>query len=516
MTYLDRAVLGSAVMTAVFGMAAPAALAFEPPAPTGEIGTIAEIPELGAPRIAVKYVGAAADRLEGEAALERSAVSLSEAAGTTLLHVRAMSGGAQVLAVVDAGRLAEAADTDVTAAVQDVAERLSALPEVAYAEVERLFQPQQAVNDPFYAQQWHYAASDAGPDLGIDVEAGWGRATGTGVVVSVIDTGVLPHVDLAAGILPGYDFVSDPYIANDGGGRDADASDPGDWFAANGCGPGSGPRNSSWHGTHVAGTVAAVTDNATGVAGVARDARILPVRVLGRCGGSNFDIYDAIRWSAGLAVPGAPANANPAQVLNLSLGGSGTCTAGFQDAIDDAVGQGATVVVAAGNSDADAANFAPASCDDVISVAGTSRTGARAFFGRPGAGSNFGAVVDIAAPGGETFATSADGILSTLNTGATTPQADTYVFYQGTSMAAPHVAGVAALVHQADPGIAPAAVLARLQSTAQPFPSVPSRQCTTATCGAGIVDAGAAAGSGSAPTVSPTTTMAWMRLLLGG
>ena len=508
MTPLKHIFLGSAAAV----LLAPAAFAFEPAAPGGgEVGEIDEIPVIRAPRIIVKYADDEADRLDGPAGPPRSAAALSATAGTELRHVREMSGNAQVLEIVDAAGLAREEGEDMAEVAEQVAENLAELPEVEYTEVERLMQPQQAVDDPLYPQQWHYFT----PDVGIDLETGWQTATGTGVVVSVIDSGVLAHADLAAQILPGFDFITDPFIANDGDARDADASDPGDWFTAGQCGPASGARNSSWHGTHVAGTIAGVTDNGVGVAGIAQDARILPVRVLGRCGGSTFDIYDAIRWSAGLPVPDVPANANPAQVLNLSLGGGGACSPGFQDAIDDAVAAGATVVVAAGNSDADAANFSPASCDNVISVAATNRSGGRSSFGGPGRGSNFGTVVDVAAPGGETFSVTADGVLSTLNTGLTTPQNDAYAFYQGTSMAAPHVAGVAALVYQGDPAISPADVLARLQTTAQPFPTVASRQCTTATCGAGIVDAGKATGTAPDPGADIEVTTAWMRLLLG-
>lgn len=482
--------------------------AFEPAEPTGGVvGTLSEIVDAPAPRIIVKYVDNVG-RAEGAGEIERSSESVT---GVELRSVRDMSGNAQLFEILDVGRQAESRGESTGALAAQVAERLSGLPEVEYAEVEQLMQPQQVVNDPRYGEQWHYTAPDAG-DIGIDAERGWINSTGVGVVVAVIDTGILPHQDLAGQILPGFDFITSTFVANDGDGRDNDASDPGDWRTAGQCGPLSGARNSSWHGTHVGGTIAAVTNNGIGVAGVAPGARLLPVRVLGRCGGSTADIFDAIRWSAGLAVPGVPANANPAKVLNLSLGGGGACSAGFQDAIDDAVAAGSTVVVSAGNSDADAANFSPASCDSVLSVAATNREGGRSFFGGPGRGSNFGAVVDIAAPGGETFAVAANGVLSTLNTGLTTPAADGYAFYQGTSMAAPHVAGVAALVYQMAPTLTPAQVMARLESTATPFPAVANRPCTPATCGTGIVDAEAATDLGRRPQTANT---AWMRLLIG-
>ena len=155
-------------------------------------------------------------------------------------------------------------------------------------------------------------------------------------MVAVIDTGYLAHSDLIANILPGYDFIDDPFISQDGDGRDSDALDPGDWETADQCYAGSPASDSSWHGTHVAGSIAAKTDNGTGVAGVAFDARILPVRVLGRCGGYMSDIADGMIWAAGGTVSGVPANANPAQVLNLSLGGGGSCSSTTQAAINSA------------------------------------------------------------------------------------------------------------------------------------------------------------------------------------
>jgi serine protease len=188
-----------------------------------------------------------------------------------------------------------------------------------------------------------------------------------------------------------------------------------------------------------------------------------------------------MRWAAGIAVPGVPANPTPARVENLSLGGGGACSATFQSAVDDVVARGTVVVVAAGNSNADAANTQPASCNNVIAVAATTRNGGRASY------SNYGAKVAIAAPGGG----GNDGVLSTLNTGATTPGADSYAWFQGTSMATPHVAGVASLMLSVNPAMTPAEVLARLRQSARAFPTGTGSDCTTAICGAGIVDAAA-------------------------
>ena len=165
------------------------------------------------------------------------------------------------------------------------------------------------------------------------IPGAWDVSTGSGSTVAVIDTGITAHLDLDANVLPGYDFVSDATAARDGNGRDSNAQDQGDWYAAGECGQ-TAAANSSWHGTHVSGTVAAVAGNSTGVAGVAPTAKVVPVRVLAKCGGSLSDIADAIIWAAGGTVSGIPANANPAKVINMSLGGSGACGTTYQAAID--------------------------------------------------------------------------------------------------------------------------------------------------------------------------------------
>lgn len=319
-------------------------------------------------------------------------------------------------------------------------------------------------NDPLLPSQWHYTD----PVGGIHITApAWKRSKqGRGVTVAVIDTGYRPHVDLVANIVPGYDMIVDTTVSNDGNGRDADAQDPGD-----GCG-----FQSSWHGTHVAGTIAAVTNNGIGVAGVAPRAKVQPIRALG-CGGGYFsDIEAGIEWASGGTVAGLPANPTPARVINLSLGGITSCPTTTQTAINNAVARGTVVVVAAGNYAMDASTFAPGNCSGVITVAATTQLGARAYY------SNFGTAVEIAGPGGD----GAAGVLSTLNAGFSSPGADSYAAYIGTSMATPHVAATVALMLARDPSLTPAAVLARLQATARPFPG----SCSG--CGAGIVDVDAA------------------------
>ncbi|MFY9512540.1 MAG: S8 family peptidase [Rubrivivax sp.] len=380
----------------------------------------------------------------------------------------------------------------------DVLERLARLvaasdPDVEYAEPDRMMQPLLTPNDASYTSQWHYFEATGG----LNAPTAWDQSTGSGVVVAVLDTGYRPHADLAANIVGGYDMIIDTAVSNDGNGRDSSALDPGDWVATNECGS-NAAQNSSWHGTHVAGTIAALTNNGSGVAGVAFGAKVLPVRVLGKCGGYTSDIADGITWASGGTVSGLPANPNPARVINMSLGGGGACGTTTQTAINGARGRGTVVVVAAGNSNANAANYSPASCSGVVTVAAVNRSGGRAYY------SNYGAVVDVAAPGGDTRTASTNGVLSTLNSGSSAPGADSYAWYQGTSMATPHVAATAALMLAKNPALTPDQVESLLKSSARAFPA------TCSQCGSGIVNAAAAVtaaaggggGGGGGTTVS--------------
>ncbi len=402
---------------------------------------------------------------EGAAEPQARIAAVAGRSGRALTYVRAMSGGAHVVRV-PATTLAATAGQTRNEAKRQLAQQLMLDPDVAYVEPDRKLYPLLVPNDPLYPQQWNYFEAAGG----INLPAAWDITTGsTGVVVAVIDTGIRPHPDLANRTVPGYDFIGDTNVSNDGDGRDADPSDPGDY----GCG-----LNSSWHGTHVSGTVGAASNDGAGVAGVNWVSKILPARVLGKCGGYTSDIVDAMRWAAGMPIVGVPANANPARVENLSLGGTETCSNTFQRAIDDVVGRGTVVVVAAGNENADAATSEPANCNNVIAVGATLRNGGRASF------SNYGSRVALSAPGAS--------ILSTLNAGTTTPGADNYAFYSGTSMSAPHVAGVASLMLSQNPALTPAQVKTRLMQTARAFPTGTGSDCNTALCGAGIVDAAAA------------------------
>ena len=399
--------------------------------------------------------------------------NLSQAAGVELAYVRQMSGGAHVL------RLPERTAPEALEAVID---RLAALPGVEHAEADLILTPTTLPDDPYYPYQWHYFEPVTGT-YGINLPPAWAAITDwSPVVVAVLDTGITEHVEFIGMTVPGYDFISDVWRANDGDGRDPDPRDPGDWVAADACYPGSPARDSSWHGTHTAGTIGAASNNSIGVAGVNWGVKILTVRVLGRCGGYSSDIVDGMRWSAGLRVPGVPDNPNPARVLNLSLGGSGSCSASMQNAVNAVTAAGATIVVSAGNSNMDTSGFTPANCSGVISVAATNRGGDRASY------SNYGSTVEISAPGGDGQHT--NWVLSTYNTGTTVPQNDTYAWMAGTSMAAPHVSGAASLLYMQNPSITPTQVLGILQNTATPFPA--GSTCTTAICGSGIVNAGAA------------------------
>lgn len=326
-------------------------------------------------------------------------------------------------------------------------------------------------NDPMLSEQWPLIGSYG---IGESGSAGaWSKSRGSGVVVAVLDTGLTSHPDLVGQTVPGYDMIADPTIANDGNGRDADPSDPGDWTST---------AASSWHGTHVSGTIAARTGNGAGVAGVAPQAKVEPVRVLGTGGGYVSDTVAGIYWAAGLPVSGVPLNTAPARVINMSLDSYAPlgCPVAEQDAINAATAAGVTVVVAAGNDGGQAADYAPANCANVVTVAASGPDGTAASY------SNVGTTVTIAAPGGDMSHGASGGVLSTLNAGTTTPAAPSYAYYEGTSMATPQVSGAVAQLLAAMPGLTPAQVKARLRSTARV-----AGQCPALDCGAGILDAAA-------------------------
>lgn len=474
----------------VAGMTSSVAVAQAPSAKTdaAPVGATEAAAGTTAERLIVGYKSGAAEATSNKAA-DADAAAKGKEAGESLDFQRRLGSGA---ALVDLGE-------DVTKAdVADVIAEYQADPQVAYVAPDRLNKALATPNDTEYSKQWDLYEATAG----MNVPGAWDKVTGTGVTVAVIDTGYVAHSDLAANIVGGYDFIADTAVSNDGNGRDSNPADPGDWTSDGECATDWAATTSSWHGTHVAGTIAAVTNNSKGVAGIAYGAKVSPLRVLGKCGGYDSDIIDAITWASGGTVSGVPANTNVAKVINMSLGGGGACTTATQSAITAAVNRGTTVVVAAGNSNANAANYSPASCNNVISVAATNRAGSRSYY------SNFGTTVDIAAPGGETRTTESGGILSTLNTGTAGPSGETYDYYQGTSMAAPHIAGLAALVKSASSALTPAQIESAIKTNSRALPGTCSGGC-----GAGLADAAktvqaVSGGSTGGTTYTNTTAVA--------
>ena len=418
-----------------------------------------------------------------------------------------------------------------------LAERLAAQPDVEWAVPDLRRRWLALPNDPYFATgqtsvtpavgQWYLRAPDAAIVSAIDAVGAWDVSRGSSTItVAVIDTGVrFDHPDLASKLHPGYDFILDRTTANDGDGRDSDPSDPGDWTIANQCASGEAARSSSWHGTQVSGIIGAATDNGLGMASVGRQVMVLPVRVLGRCGGYDSDILAAMRWAAGLSSEPV-ANPHPARVLNISLGSSGSCNVSYRAAMSELSAAGVTVVAAAGNETGLAVGV-PANCPGVIAVSGLRHTGTKVGY------SSIGPEVAIAAPAGNCV--NLQGaclypLLTTTNSGTTSPGANTYSDSNhatlGTSFASPIVAGVVALMLSVDPALQSAQIKSLLQSSARRFPSTgaeatvtacraPDRvdqlecYCTTATCGAGMLDAAAALALVAPPpaAVTPPNTV---------
>ena len=467
---------------------------------------------------------------------------VADIVGMPVATLRSMTGGAYVLQFFSP----VAPDTAYA-----MAEALEQEPSIQYADPDMWKQPTLVPNDSCYPantnptcfdalvessylSQWHLMPG--GVEVGgANLPPAWDLTIGaSNLYVGVIDTGYLyDHPDLAGRAIGGYDFIWEFAGANDSqppqsaeclqgndprlyapfdppcvSSRDNDPSDPGDWIDGadyNGTPSswfyGCDATASTWHGSHVGGTIGASSNNAMGVAGINWVSKIVPLRVLGKCGGWTSDIVDAIAWGSGGSVAGIPANAYPARVLNLSLGGGGPCGSSEQEAIDGALGRGTVVVISAGNTNTDAGSNSPGNCLGNITVAATQRQGIKAQY------SAYGATVEISAPGGgrnypETPSIVRNLVVSTINNGPTVPNPTGYYYegYNGTSMAAPHVAGVASLMLSRNDTLTPAQVLAVLQTTARPFPVVAgaacpsgmSCTCTTSLCGAGLLDAGAA------------------------
>ena len=419
---------------------------------------------------------------------------------------------------------------------------IRALANVEYVEEDRIMNIQAAPNDEYYGNLWglHPVARVATPapggtgSYGADFESAWNINTGTGVVVAVVDTGITSHPDIVGSngnlVSAGYDFISDCRMRNTCAAKTSnslavtlpspDATDLGDYITAQDIKdnptlfPGPDPYNSSWHGTHVAGTIAALGNNAIGVIGGAHNARILPVRALGKGGGYMTDIVEGMRWAAGIH-PTIP-NPNPANIINLSLSGEGPCSTTEQNAINAIVAAGVVVVVAAGNGNQDVANSSPANCNNVISVAAIAKDGSR------GAYSNYSGSsvkVTLAAPGGSQSLNGDDrGIYSTLNTGLTKadlpPSGYIYVYYQGTSMAVPHVSAAVALMKSRNSALTPVQIKNILSSPSSltSFPTFVAGLSTwdcalNQSCGAGILNAQLAVQNSITPLIASVATM---------
>lgn len=500
----------------------------------------------GAPRVIVKYkasstAGSTSATVQSVGAVHgaQRATRMGHRLGLNLRDGRVIANRMQVLqgeagmtSTQLAARLAQ--DSEVAYAVPDRRQRILAA----------------APNDPLYAAssslspavgQWYLRAPDSTIVSAINAVGAWAYTTGvSSIVVADVDTGVrFDHPDLSSKLLAGYDFISDSTVANDGDGRDADASDPGDWTSAGECGSGEAATSSSWHGTQTASLIAAQTNNGVGMASVGYDTKVLPVRALGKCGGYDSDIIAGMLWAAGISsVP--TTNATPARVINLSLGGTGSCSAAYADAINQLTAAGVVVVAAVGNSDGLAVTE-PANCSGVIAVAGLRQTGTKVGY------SNLGPEVTLSAPSGNCVNGSGEclyPIITATNTGSTTPvgssYTDGYNAALGTSFSTPMVSATVALMLAANPSLTPSEVKSILQSSARAFPTTspdsgvgvcqpPSSTqqleciCTASTCGAGMLDTGAAVAAAAssaslsvAISASATTVVAGASVSLDG
>jgi len=358
--------------------------------------------------------------------------------------------------------------------------------------------------EPMFASQWYLNATQ-----GINVPKAWTYTKGTpNVVVAVIDSGITKHPDLDSQIVAGYDFVSNGTRScsnsnsGDGDGWDADPSDPGDYYSDR-----TGFHASSWHGTHVAGIIAAA-QNDFGISGIAPNVKIQPIRALGPDGGCSSDLIAALNWAAGLTVPNVPINKTPAKVINLSMGTSNASSCDYAPGALSSTGGalaaikklGVTTITASGNSNTDANDSYPGNCFPTINVGATGISQDRAWYSNYTVQTNTegaGVGVDISAPGGDDrdSATAPAGtkgkILSDLNDGVREPGNPTFGYEEGTSMAAPVVSGVVALLYSIKPTITFDQVYEVLKNSVTKFK--PGGDCASATitrCGVGIVNAG--------------------------
>ncbi|MEA3182748.1 MAG: serine protease [Gammaproteobacteria bacterium] len=422
-----------------------------------------------------------------------SAQSLSMRDRVANLAVRSgltMKESRQIFDRMQVMRVEPGSATDSVAAT---IERLKADPDVEYAVPDERRYIHAVPNDPLYATtgQWYLQADPATP-AAVNAQGAWDLTTGDpNLVIADLDTGVrYDHPDLltvanSGRLLPGYDFIGNATVANDGGGRDADASDPGDWI--NTADKGTSQFKScdidisSWHGTRTAGILGALTNNSRGVAGLTWQSKILPVRVLGKCGGFDSDIIAGMMWAAGLPVSGAPVNPNPAHIINMSLGSTTACPQTYSDAITQLTGIGVLVVVSAGNEGG--AVDSPGNCPGVATVAGIRHAGTKVGF------SSLGPEVTVSAPAGNCINTISGpcvySIQTTTNSGTSTPVAndDAYTGNTitpddqqpkgpnlGTSFSAPIVSGIAGLMLAANSNLNTCQLISRLKEGSLPFP----------------------------------------------
>ncbi|MET0533850.1 MAG: S8 family peptidase, partial [Steroidobacter sp.] len=481
-------------------------------------------------QIVVKWRNGSSTTVTKSSAVQRSS-KLTTTAGVALQSKRTGWGNTEVFKLDHMMAKAE---------LQGVLAKLSADPDVEYAVADKRRFAHALPSDPrVNNDQWYLLSAEAAATR---TDQAWDVTNGSySTIVAVLDTGIRPaHPDFAPApdpsnpgaflpgkLLPGYDFISEPVIANDGDGRDNNPEDTGDFVASQdrtGLLANCDLSNSSWHGTRVSSLIGATTDEGMGMAGLGWDTRILPVRVLGKCGGRDTDIVDAMLWSAGLTVPNVPLNPNPAKIINLSLGGDGACTPLYQNAINAINAAGTVVVASVGNDGVDVGS--PANCDGVVGVGGLRQAGTKVGY------SNLGPGTDISAPAGNCVNTTITqatpcvySILAAINLGSTTPIDDPagsgYTDRVnrpnfGTSFSAPLVSGAIALLNAVNPALSPAQYSAVIQGTALPFPTTSSTTnsicrvpttfvqgeeciCTTATCGAGMLNTAAAVNALAAP-----------------
>ena len=426
--------------------------------------------------------------------------SLSKRLGHDMQHVHDIAAGHQVMT---------AKGLTSTQLVQ----QLSSLSEVEFAEPDHRRKINALPNDPLFSSQWYLQNTEASAS---NFTNAWNLGTGShGTVVAVLDTGMTDHPDLQNKLVPGYNFISDPVLAMNTVGRTSNPADPGDYIDASvrndpafvklcGAADLATDTSSSWHGTKVASLIAAQTQNAIGMAGAGWGLRILPIRVLGKCGGYDSDIQAAMLWAAGIAVPGVPLNPYPASVINLSLGSTGTCSQSYASVLSQ-LSSKVVVVAAAGNESGPVDT--PANCTGILGVAGLRQQGDKVGY------SSYGKEVGLSAPAGNCVNTGANQAClfpmnAATNAGAKGPTSPTYTdgfnYSVGTSFSSPLVAAAAGLMMDLNPALSPSETVARLKVSVKPFVQVTGRDvcsasnsnnpcnCNSSICGSGMLDAAAA------------------------